>query len=251
MKHDRVISEVLGEEIALSPSDLLNQQFKRTTIGGYQRRQVDDYIERVADVLEGLINQVRQLREKNDEQRRAIAEFQDIETALRNTLLTTQQHGNQMLEAARREAHIILEEAKLKRAQAQMDATKLPTQIARDINMLEQQRGRLRVELLAILETHRKLIDSLVPEDKSQTPVGFFEVGMPGDFFSDAPLAYAEEPIKAISEPIEPDPADVEPPVAFEDQPIEEATVEVGESEEFALELEEPADPEGLKDEQE
>ena len=200
MKQDRVISEVLGDEIALSPSDLLNQQFQRAGFGGYRRRQVDDFIERVADVLEGLINQARQLKEKNDEQRRTIAEYEDIETALRNTLLTSQHHGDRMLDTAKREAYVIVEEAKLKRAQAQADATKLPTHLARDIHLLEQQRSRLRVELLAILETHRKLIDSLVPEDTPTTPVGFFEVGMPRSYASDAPLAYAEEPVKAVLE---------------------------------------------------
>lgn len=205
MKQDRVISEVLGDEIALSPSDLLNQQFKRASFGGYRRRQVDDFIERVADVLEGLINQVRQLKEKNDEQRRTIAEYEDIETALRNTLLTSQHHGDRMLDSARREAYVIVEEAKLKRAQAQADATKLPTHLARDIHLLEQQRLRLRVELLAILETHRKLIDSLVPEDTATTPVGFFEVGLPRNYASDAPLAYAEEPVKAVLEDIDRD----------------------------------------------
>jgi cell division initiation protein len=198
MKQDRIISEVLGDEIALSPSDLLNQQFKRASIGGYQRRQVDEFIERVADVLEGLINQVRLLKEKNEEQRRSIAEYQSMETALRNTLLSSQQHGEQMLDAARREAYVIIEEAKLKRAQAQSDATKLPTNLARDIHLLEQQRSRFRVEMLAILETHRKLVDSLVPEDSTPSPVGFFEIGAPRNFSEDLPLAYAEEPVRSL-----------------------------------------------------
>ncbi len=221
MKHDRVISEVLGDEIALSPSDLLNQQFKRAGFGGYQRKQVDDFIERIADVLEGLINQVRQLRDKNDEQRRTIAEFQDVEAALRKTLLTTQHHGDQMLDAARREAHVIVEEAKLKRAQAQADATRLPTNIARDIHLLEQQRSRLRVELLAILETHRKLIDSLVPDDSLPAPVGFFEVGTQ-NYISDSPLAYAEEPVRTVVESI----ADAAPATEEPEWPVEDSLID-------------------------
>lgn len=217
MKQDKVISEVLGDEIALSPSDLLNQQFKRAGFGGYQRKQVDDFIERVADVLEGLINQVRQLKEKNDEQRRMIAEYQDIEAALRNTLLSSQHHGDQILDAARREAHVIIEEAKLKRAQAQADATKLPTHLARDIHLLEQQRSRLRVELLAILETHRRLIDSLVPEDTAPAPAGFFEVGA-AEVRTDTPLAYAEEPLNPAA-PYEPEQSE-EPRPTSEDSPV-------------------------------
>ena len=219
MKQDKLVSEVLGDELALSPSDLLNQQFARARLGGYDRQQVDDYIERVADVLENLINQVRQLRDKNDEQRRTIDEFRQIEEALRNTLLSSQHHGEQMLDAARREANLIVEEAKLKRAQAQVDAGKLPTSLARDIHLLEQQRSRLRVELLAILETHRRLIDSLVPEETAPMPVGFFEAGATHGVMPATPLSYAEEPITSVLEGISASMAAMEEPITpVEDQ---------------------------------
>ncbi|MDZ4860001.1 MAG: DivIVA domain-containing protein [Candidatus Hydrogenedentes bacterium] len=198
MKHDKLVSDVLGDEIILSPSDLLNQQFSRARIGGYDRRQVDDFIERVADVFEGMINQVRQLREKIDEQRKSIDEFQQMEAALRTALLSSHQHGEHMLDMARREANVIIEEAKIKRAKSQEDASKLPVNLARDIHLLENQRSRLRVEMLAILETHRRLIDSLVPEDPIATPVGFFEVG--ASTFNDSPLAFAEEPVTSVVE---------------------------------------------------
>jgi len=200
MKQDRIVSEVLGEDVTLSPSDLLNQQFSRARFGGYDRQQVDDFIERVADVLEGLINQVRQLREKHDEQRRTIDEYEKMEETLRNSLLSSQNHGDHMLEVARREANVIVEEAKLKRAQAQAEAGKLPTTLARDIHLLENQRSRLRVEILAILETHRRLIDSLVPEETSSVPVGFFEVGV--NPANDFPMAFAEEPVTSVLEGI-------------------------------------------------
>lgn len=200
MKQDKVVSQVLGDEITLSPSDLLNQKFARARFGGYKRRQVDDFMERVADVMEGLINQVRILRERNDEQRRTIEEFREIEASLRNTLLASQRHGEQMVESARREAALILEEAKMKRVQAQADASKLPSNLARDIHLLEQQRSRLRTELLAILETHRRLIDSLVPEEPAPMPAGFFEVGAIHALTAELPMSFENESMPAAND---------------------------------------------------
>ena len=85
---------------------------------------------------------------------------------------------------------------------------------------------RLRVELLAILETHRRLIDSLVPEDAPATPVGFFEVGTPRDYAPDVPLAYAEEPVRSLREDSAHDTPETEEPEApAEDQGPEEAAI--------------------------
>lgn len=176
-KDDKVVTEVLGDEHAVTPSDIFGKQFKRRSFGGYDPKDVDDFLERIADALENLIVQVRVLKDRNEEQRRSLQEFRDLEGALRGALVASQQLGDDMRDSAKREAHVMLEEAKLKKAQAQLEASRIPTALTRDIHILEQQRSRLRIEMLAILETHRKLIDSLVPEDAMQMPTSFFEVG--------------------------------------------------------------------------
>ncbi|MCC6697430.1 MAG: DivIVA domain-containing protein [Candidatus Hydrogenedentes bacterium] len=176
-KDDKVVTEVLGDEHAVTPSDIFGKQFKRRSFGGYDPKDVDDFLERVADALENLIVQVRVLKDKNDEQRKSLQEFRDLEGALRGALVASQQLGDDMRDSAKREAHVMLEEAKLKKAQAQLEASRIPSALTRDIHILEQQRSRLRIEMLAILETHRKLIDSLLPEDAMQMPTSFFEVG--------------------------------------------------------------------------
>lgn len=179
MKIDKVVQDVLGEELTLSPSDVLSQQFSRSTFGGYDRKEVDDFLERVAEVVEGLIVQVRALKERIEDQRQTIEELREMEASLRDAMLSSQRLRDDVIDAAKREANAMIEEAKVKKAHAQFEASKLPTALARDIHLMEQQRARLRIEILSILETHRKLIDSLVPEDRSSTQAGFFEVTAP------------------------------------------------------------------------
>lgn len=190
MKKDKVIKEVLGEESGLSPNDLYNKQFTRVTLGGYDRKEVDDYLERAADRIDDLMGQIRALREKLEEQRKQLEEYKDLEATMRNAIVSSQRYGDDIIEAAKREAHAVMEEARVRKEQAQLDAMKLPASLQRDIHLLEQQRTRIRVELQSILETHKRLLDSLVPAD-SNVQMPYYEPlsASPGPAAPQAPVA--------------------------------------------------------------
>ncbi len=173
---DRMIADALGENIAITPSDIYNQDFKRVLFG-YDPQAVDAFLERTADILERLLGQLRHVREKIDEQRGTIDEYREIEKTLRTALVSSQKFSEDILASAKREAESLIEEARLAKAQAQIAAAKLPRKLVRDIHVLEQQRTRLRREIMAILDTHKSLLDSLVPEEDASPPVGFFDAG--------------------------------------------------------------------------
>lgn len=175
MKKEKIITEVFGGEAVLSPSDLLSKEFKRA-VGGYNTNEVDEFLERVADALEQLIQQVRTLKEEAEQQRERIDEFRQMEASLRNALISSQKFGEDIIESAKREAQLLLEEARMKKSQAQLEASKLPLALSQDILILEQQRSRLRVEMMAILATHHNLLDSLIPLDTVKPPASVFEV---------------------------------------------------------------------------
>ncbi|MDX9974121.1 MAG: DivIVA domain-containing protein, partial [FCB group bacterium] len=52
VRKDKVVTEMLGEDFAISPSDLCEKKFRRVLTGGYDRKQVDRFLERVADNVE-------------------------------------------------------------------------------------------------------------------------------------------------------------------------------------------------------
>ena len=222
-KDDKIVGELLGDEHAITPSDLFAKQFRRSRFGGYDRRDVDDFLEQVADALENLIVQIRTLKEKSEEERKKVAELKEVEASLRNALVSAQRFGDDVLDSAKREAHVILEEARLKRAQTQLEVSRVPAALTRDIHILEQQRSRLRVEMMAILETHRKLLDSLVPEDALPMPTSFFEAGAPDDRLDQdesemVRIAAPED--SAPEEPVPEEPVQDEPAAApMEDEP--------------------------------
>lgn len=164
MRTDKVVTEVLGDEVALTPSDVFGKKFKRALFGGYDRRQVDRFLERVADTLERLLEQVRSLRAVQLEQKARLEEYRDMENTLRTALGASQKLAEDVLATARREAQAIVEEGRVNQARLEMEGRRLPEELRREIRLLEQQRDRLRAELSAVLETHRRLLDGHLPK---------------------------------------------------------------------------------------
>ena len=194
MRKDKIVTEVMGEENVLTPSDLYNHDFKRMTMGGYKVEEVDQFLERVADVMESLIGQVRELKARTDEQREQLEEYRQMEKTLRNALMSSQKFGENILEAARREADALIEEGRLKKARAEFEASRVPSKMTEEIEQLKQQRRQLRIEILAVVETHRRLVDSLLPEELVEPPNAFIAMNGPEEATTtQAPASESDE----------------------------------------------------------
>jgi len=161
MRKDKVVTEVLGAELALTPSDLYNTSFRNALVGGYDKDEVDAFLERVGDVFESLINEVRTLREQQDALKGQLEDYNEIETALRAALTSSQKFSENITESARREADALIEEARALKARAQAEARRLPEALALEIASLKAERQRLREGLQTILDTHQALLERL------------------------------------------------------------------------------------------
>jgi len=230
MRKDKVIAEVFGEELTLTPSDLCHHDVGRQLLFGYKRRAMNSLLERAADVLEMLVEQVRDLKTENDELRERLEEHRQMESTLRNALVSSQKFSEEIVESARREAAALLGEARVKRSEALMEAARIPEALAREIRMLEEQQLRFRREMLSVLDAHRHLLDNHFPERAGDAPGSFFEV---------EEVRKRVEALVAFEE--EQPPASLEDENFSGDSPSEdkEATVEAESG--FNEEVEEPA----------
>lgn len=144
----------------LTSADIYNREFHRVMFGGYDMREVDEYLARVADAFESMAQQLQTFRERDREQRNQIEAFHEMEESLRSALVTSQKFTENLMEAAKREAEALIEQAHLTKARAQFEAARLPAEMAEDVRRLQEQRDRLRAELLAILDTHTNLLNT-------------------------------------------------------------------------------------------
>jgi cell division initiation protein len=130
----------------LSPIDIRQQQFA-TRFRGFDRREVDAFLNDAADDYEGVLRENARLREQvsgHEERARGLGE---TERALKDTLVTTQRVAEEIKEGAKRDAQLIVREATA-------SADKL-------LEEARAEEARLQVEIATLKRLRRQLIEEL------------------------------------------------------------------------------------------
>jgi len=158
-RNKKMIVEVLGEPIALAPSDLYDTEFKRSLFG-LKSRDVKSFMASVADELERLIEQNRRLRFQIDQLRDQLAEYQRTEESLKNALVSSERLRSEILDEAKRGAELLIDEARLEAKQLYQDAERTREKIKQETARLALQKERFKVEFGALLDAHGKLLET-------------------------------------------------------------------------------------------
>ncbi|MBW1741521.1 MAG: DivIVA domain-containing protein [Deltaproteobacteria bacterium] len=142
----------------MTPLDIQQQQF-RLRFRGFDVREVDSFLERVAEEFEALVRNNESQQEEIQRLRLEIQEFRDRERAFKDAMLNAQKVLNDMRVNAEKEAELIIAEAEMKGEKILTTAHNRLAQLHEDISELKRQRMQLEVELGTILDAHRKLLD--------------------------------------------------------------------------------------------
>jgi cell division initiation protein len=142
----------------ITPVDIQQQQF-RVRFRGFDVREVDSFLERIADEFKNLIAETEDQQKEFQRLGREIQEYRDREKAFKEAMVNAQQAIDGVKANAHREAELVVAEAEMKAEKMLSTAHKRLTQLHEDISELKRQRMQLEVELGAILEAHRRLLD--------------------------------------------------------------------------------------------
>ena len=115
MAEDKLVSKVLGSDQLLTPSEISNAIFRIALVGGYKKREVEIYLDSVADTIETLITENRSLKEDLEANRK-------METSLRAALFSAQKLSENLLDGAKREAAALVGEAKVQAERILLEA---------------------------------------------------------------------------------------------------------------------------------
>ena len=138
-----------GEIMAdITPTDIVNKQF-RATLRGYDRNEVDDFLQQASDSLYRALEESQRLRAQIDDLRGRLQHFQDSEDLIKNALLLAERTADETRQHAHQEADLMRREAEhtLRTERAEMEE-------------LRQTRHRMVAELRAILHAHLNLLDA-------------------------------------------------------------------------------------------
>ena len=130
--------------MALTPVEIRHVKLRRG-LTGYRRAATDRLLEEIVDSFEEVWRDRADLQDKNERLESDIARYRDLETLLRKTLVTAERSAEELQEQARREADVVL-------AEARVEARKITQGAFAQRDRLRAEASRIRALLRSALE---------------------------------------------------------------------------------------------------
>ena len=141
----------------VTPIDIIKKDF-RITRNGFDRADVQSFLEDVRSTLEELLNENQRLRELVAIRDEEIAGLRGEETSIKDTLLLARRLTEDLERRARREADLIIGEARLEAQKIIMATADERRNLQHEIVELQAQKVRMLAELEAVLSAHAKML---------------------------------------------------------------------------------------------
>jgi cell division initiation protein len=145
--------------VKLSPLDIRHMEFERGPVG-YQRRQVREFLDRVASESEALFAEVQALRQEVAAKAERIEELKATEAELKRTVIAAERIGNEIKEQARREAELVLRKAEGERIDMLRDAATDLSAARAELSRLEHAQALVREQLRGQLTAFLAALDA-------------------------------------------------------------------------------------------
>jgi cell division initiation protein len=142
----------------ITPLDIQQMQFK-VRFRGYDRREVEHFLEELALTVEDLTRENAVLREKVTAVEEEIAGLKKAEATLTRAIVSTQALTDDLKQAAQRDAELIMKEAELKAAELIREARVELAGIQRDLSDLQKQKLLAIERMRSTLRTFERLLE--------------------------------------------------------------------------------------------
>lgn len=136
-----------------TPLEIRNYGFKKS-FRGYDEKGVEELREMAADALEDAAREIMALEEKVTDLSERNRVYAANETVLRETITTAQKMVDDLKTNARREAELVVAEARLNAEEIIRQAQSRASNVQDDIYRLRKQRKELEASLKAVLDYH-------------------------------------------------------------------------------------------------
>jgi cell division initiation protein len=149
----------------LSPLEIQQKQFRVKLIKGLDPKEVESFLQKVADQMSGYLKDIDELKRDLEEKKRQLSEHREREQTLKNTLISAQKTVEQMKLNAQKESKLLVSEAEVKAERILNNAHNRLAQIHDDIAELKRQRTQFELKLRATIETYQKMLDMQKEEE--------------------------------------------------------------------------------------
>ena len=142
----------------LTPLDIQQQQFQ-VRFRGFDIREVDRFLEKMAEAYSALQADNKNLKEEIRRLKLETQGYKEREETFKRAMLNSQQVLEQMKENARKSAEVIIADAEVKAEKILNRAHNRLSQLHEDIAELKRQRMQIEVQIRSVIEAHTKLLE--------------------------------------------------------------------------------------------
>jgi cell division initiation protein len=142
----------------ITPLDIQQKQFP-IRFRGFDVEEVYAFLEVVREEMEELLRENAFIKENIYRVENQLKEYKDMESTLRETLITAQQMIEDYKNNSRKEADLILREAELKAEAIVKEAQEKVVKIHEDIVDLKGVRRHFKEELKRLIDSHTRMME--------------------------------------------------------------------------------------------
>jgi cell division initiation protein len=142
----------------LTPLEIQQQQF-RVRFRGFDIREVDRFLEQIAEGFTAMQSDNQQLKEASRRLKLEMQGYKEREETFKRALVNSQKVLEQMKDNARKSAEVILADAEVKAERILNRAHNRRSQLHEDISELKRQRMQIEVQIRSVIDAHSKLLE--------------------------------------------------------------------------------------------
>ncbi len=144
--------------IKVTPLDIQQKKF-HVAFRGYERTEVEMFLDLVRDEMEVVVREVMELREFRQSYDQRLKELNDKEDTVKNTMLMTQKLMEDQKDNARREAALIIKDAEIRSHQIVGNSQQEKVRLEGEIQELKRRKHHFIEDLKRVIQMHQEMIN--------------------------------------------------------------------------------------------
>jgi cell division initiation protein len=142
----------------VTPLDIQQKRF-HVAFRGYERTEVEAFLDVVREEMETLVREVIELREFHETYAERMKEHREREETLKNTMITTHKLAEDIKESSRKEAALIVKDAELKYQQMLERTREERLRLEADLEELRRRKHHFLQDMKKMIEMHLEMVN--------------------------------------------------------------------------------------------
>jgi cell division initiation protein len=142
----------------ITPLDIQQKRF-HTGFRGYERGEVETFLDLVREDMELLLREVTELREFRQTYEDRMRELHEKEETVKNTMIMTQKMAEDLKENARKEAALLMKDAELRGQQTTVKAQQEKARLEAELLELRRRKHHFLQDIKKVIQMHLEMVN--------------------------------------------------------------------------------------------